>query len=70
MRSIAQAIGTGLGVTVRSLSEDEGQTHFDWMARFVAIDNPSSSALTRRALGWSPKEIGLLTDMKESGYFS
>jgi nucleoside-diphosphate-sugar epimerase len=70
MREIAQTIGTGLGVPVRSLTEDEARTHFDWFARFVAIDNPTSSALTREALGWRPKESGLLTDMKQSGYFS
>jgi nucleoside-diphosphate-sugar epimerase len=70
MRAIAQTIGTALGVPVRGLAEDEARTHFDWFARFVAIDNPASSALTRAALGWSPKEPGLLTDMKESGYFS
>ncbi len=70
MRAIAEAIGAGLGVPVRSLGEDEAGAHFDWMAHFVALDNPSSSALTRDALGWSPKESGLLMDMKESGYFS
>jgi nucleoside-diphosphate-sugar epimerase len=70
MRAIAEVIGERLGVPVRSLAEDEAQAHFDWFARFVAIDNPTSSALTREALGWSPKESGLLMDMKESGYFS
>jgi nucleoside-diphosphate-sugar epimerase len=70
MRAIAETIGEGLGVPVRSLAEDQAQAHFDWLARFVAIDNPTSSALTRAALGWSPKEAGLLTDIKESGYFS
>ena len=67
--AIAQAIGAGLGVPVRSLAKDEARTHFDWLASFVAIDNRTSSALTREALGWSPKESGLLMDMKESGYF-
>jgi nucleoside-diphosphate-sugar epimerase len=70
MRAIAETIGAGLGVPVRSLAEDEASAHFDWMAHFVAIDNPTSGALTRDALGWSPKEFGLLTDMRESGYFS
>ena len=69
MRAIAETIGAGLGVPVRSLTGDEAQAHFDWMAGFVAIDNPTSSALTRDALGWNPKEFGLLTDIKESGYF-
>src|SRR5208283_1813960 len=67
--AIAEAIGIGLGVPVRSLAKDEARAHFDWLAGFVAIDNPTSSALTRKALGWSPQESGLLMDMKESGYF-
>ncbi len=70
LRAIAEVIGTGLGVPVRSLTQDQAHAHFDWMARFVSIDNPTSSALTREALGWSPKESGLLMDMRESGYFS
>jgi nucleoside-diphosphate-sugar epimerase len=70
LRAIAETIGERLGVPVRSLSQDEAQAQFDWFARFVAIDNPTSSSITRKTLGWSPKECGLLTDMKESGYFS
>jgi hypothetical protein len=40
------------------------------MARFITVDNPTSSTLTRNSLGWNPKEKGLLTDLKGSGYFS
>jgi hypothetical protein len=70
MRAIAQTIGTGLGVPVRGLAEGEARTHFEWFARWVAIDNPASSALTRNAFGWRPQELELLTDMRDSGYFS
>jgi nucleoside-diphosphate-sugar epimerase len=69
LSAIAEAIGIGLGLPVRSITKAEAPAHFDWMAAFVGIDNPTSSALTREALGWSPKEPGLLADMKESGYF-
>lgn len=69
MRTIAEAIGTGLGVPARSLSEQEARTHFEWFAHFVAIDNPSSSAITRSSLGWQPQETDLLTDMRDHGYF-
>ena len=69
LSAIAEAIGTGLGVPVRSITKSEAPAHFDWMAAFVGIDNPTSSAVTREALGWSPKELGLLADMKEGGYF-
>ena len=69
MRVIASAIGEGLGVPVRSLTPEEAAAHFEWFKIFVGIDNPTSSALTRQVLGWEPKEMGLLQDMKESGYF-
>lgn len=68
--AIAQAIGAGLGVPVRSLAKDEARTHFDWLEGFVAMDNPTSSALTRNSLGLCPQEPELLTDMRDSGYFS
>jgi len=68
--AIAGVIGEGLGIPVRSLAEDEARTHFDWLAGFVAVDNPTSSALTRNSLGWCPREPELLTDMRDSGYFS
>ena len=70
LRALAEAIGAGLGVPVRSLAKDEAATHFDWMAGIVAIDNPTSSAITRNLLGWRPNEPDLLTDMRDSGYFS
>jgi nucleoside-diphosphate-sugar epimerase len=69
MRAIAETIGAALGVPVRSLTLDEAPAHFGFLGRFVATDNPTSSALTRQALGWAPQEVGLLTDMRENGYF-
>ena len=68
-RTIAAAIGEGLGLPVRSLSPEEAPAHFGWMARFAAIDGPSSSAKTRAAFGWQPQGPDLLTDMREGGYF-
>jgi nucleoside-diphosphate-sugar epimerase len=70
MRAIAEAIGAGLGVPVQSLTEEEAVSHFGWMARFVAIDNPVSSAVTRDWLDWYPREVGLLQDLQTAGYFA
>jgi nucleoside-diphosphate-sugar epimerase len=70
MRAIAETIGAGLGVPVRSITPDEAPAHFDFLARYVAADNQTSSAVTRRALEWRPREPDLLTDMRENGYFS
>ncbi|HET9156169.1 MAG TPA: SDR family oxidoreductase [Myxococcaceae bacterium] len=70
MRSIAETIGRGLGVPARSIPADQASAHFDWMALFVGVDNPTSSALTRKTLGWNPDHPGLLTDLRENGYFA
>jgi len=70
MRAIAETIGQELGIPVRSLSREEAPAHFTWMARFVQIDKPTSSTLTRKTMGWQPQHKGLLADMRESGYFS
>jgi len=37
--------------------------------RFVATDNPASSAITGSSLGWRPEGPDLLTDMRDNGYF-
>jgi len=70
LRAIAEVIGEGLDVPVRSVARDEATAHFDWLAGFVAIDNPTSSALTRTSLGWRPRELDLLADMRDGGYFA
>ena len=47
-----------------------GGAHFGWLAHFAAIDNPTSSALTASALGWTPAHPGLLEDLEQGHYFS
>lgn len=69
-RDIAQAIGEGLSLPVRSLSAEEASAYFDWMAHFIAVDNPSSSTRTQERLGWQPTEVGLLGDLAQGHYFS
>ena len=69
MRSIAETIGAGLGLPVQGLTASEAAEHFGWFAHFAAIDNPTSSAITRKSLGWSPKGPSLLKDLRDGGYF-
>lgn len=69
MREIAETIATGLGVPARSITADDATAHFDWIAPFSQLDTPSSSAVTRRTMEWAPTEIGLVEDMRRSGYF-
>lgn len=68
-RDIAQAIGRQLKLPVVSLSAAEAPAHFGWFAHFAMLDNPASSAGTRQALGWEPREHGLIADLEEGRYF-
>ena len=68
MRAIAEALGESLDLPVRSLTPDEAGAHFGWMMMFAATDNPTSSDITRRTLGWTPTGPDLLTDIRESTY--
>jgi nucleoside-diphosphate-sugar epimerase len=69
LRAIAELIGERLGVPVRGLTSAEAHDHFGWLARFVAVDNPASSAFTRETLSWRPQRPGLLEDMRHGDYF-
>ncbi|UVO33927.1 SDR family oxidoreductase [Bradyrhizobium arachidis] len=68
-RAIAEVIGKRLGVPVVSKTPEEAEAHFGWLARFAAVDVPTSSAKTRAALGWTPKEKGLIEDLDQPYYF-
>ena len=65
MREIAEVIGRGLKVPVVSLSPEEAQAHFGWLAMFVGFDMPASSAQTRQRLGWHPTGPGLIADLEQ-----
>jgi nucleoside-diphosphate-sugar epimerase len=65
MREIAEVIGRGLKVPVVSLSQEEAQAHFGWLAMFTSFDMPASSAQTRERLGWRPTGPGLIADLEQ-----
>ena len=33
---------------------------------FIGADNPTTSELTRKSLGWAPRELGLLPDILDN----
>jgi nucleoside-diphosphate-sugar epimerase len=65
-REIAMAIGERIGVPTASISENEAADHFGWLARFVGLDMPASSALTQKLLGWDPSHQGLIADLRSA----
>ncbi|MGC2130525.1 MAG: SDR family oxidoreductase [Candidatus Aquilonibacter sp.] len=68
-REIATAIGKQLNLPVVSVPAEAAEEHFGRMGRFVAMDAPNSSRLTRERLGWNPTHPTLLADLEHGTYF-
>lgn len=67
-RQIAEAIGRGLKLPVRSISREEAAAHFGWLSIFTTIDFPASSAKTQAVLGWRPTGPSLISDLNAMQY--
>lgn len=68
MRQVAETIGRRLNVPVKSISPEEAQSHFGWLAMFANHDLQASSAKTRQRLGWNPTGPGLIADLEQMRY--
>jgi nucleoside-diphosphate-sugar epimerase len=69
IRDIAAVIGAHLDVPVEPVAPERAGEHFTWLAGFIGLDAPASSALTRELLGWEPAQPGLIEDLDEGHYF-
>ena len=67
-REVAETIGRGMKVPVKSVSGDEATAHFGWMTMFAGLDLQASSKLTRERLGWTPTGPGLIADLEAMKY--
>lgn len=67
-KEIFEAVGKSRNVPVVSLTPEEAQGHFGWLAMFVGRDIPASSAITRKALGWEPTGPGMIEDLRNMRY--
>jgi nucleoside-diphosphate-sugar epimerase len=64
MRSLAEAIATVLEVPVEQVPGEQ----FGPLAAIYAVDQPSSSALTRKRFNWEPTHPSLLDDLAAGDY--
>jgi nucleoside-diphosphate-sugar epimerase len=69
IRDIAEVMGRHLNVPVAAISAEDAGGHFTWLAGFIGLDSPASSALTRELLGWEPTQPGLIADLDAGHYF-
>lgn len=69
-REIAQTIGDHLDVPVVSVSLDQAREQLGFIGWVASLDNPTSSELTQKLLGWTPEHPSLLEDLKAGHYFA
>ena len=69
LREIAEIIGRGLRVPVKSIRQEDAPAHFGWLGMFASVDLPASSAITREKLGWNPTGPKLIADLTRMNYF-
>ncbi|MDH6710892.1 nucleoside-diphosphate-sugar epimerase [Kitasatospora sp. MAA19] len=69
IRDIAEVVGRHLDVPVVSVAPEAAAEHFAWLGAVLALDLPTSSALTRELLDWRPTRPGLLDDLDRGHYF-
>jgi nucleoside-diphosphate-sugar epimerase len=69
VKPMAELFGKVLNVPVKSITQDEAFAHYGFLAMFAGLDMPASSAKTQAELGWKPKQIGLMEDIGQPGYW-
>ncbi len=69
IRDIAEVMGRHLDVPVVSIPAEQAAERFGFLAGFIGLDAPASSALTRELLGWQPTQPGLIEDLDKGHYF-
>ncbi len=68
-REIAEVIGRKLDLPTKGITGDQVAEHFGFLAPFAALDDATSSELTRKILDWQPEHQGLLADLESGHYF-
>ncbi|MCU1394862.1 MAG: NAD-dependent epimerase/dehydratase [Ilumatobacteraceae bacterium] len=62
VRDIAEVIARKLEFALQQVSTES----FGPLGQVFAMDQPSSSAITRTAMNWTPKHLSLLADLEQN----
>jgi nucleoside-diphosphate-sugar epimerase len=69
LRDISAVLGRRLKLPVNSITPEEAEAYFGWLAMFASFDAPASSAKTQEKLGWRPTGPGMIADLEQlEGY--
>ncbi|MBS2962246.1 SDR family oxidoreductase [Actinocrinis puniceicyclus] len=69
-RDIAASIGRKAALPVTSIAAQDAAERFAFLGGLVGVDNPTSSEVTRKLLGWEPEHPGLIEDLEHGHYFA
>ena len=68
LREMAEAIGDALQLPVRSVSREEAEVIWGAMTAFVQHENRAANRKAVQELGWQPKGVDMLTDVRSGSY--
>jgi nucleoside-diphosphate-sugar epimerase len=69
LRALAEAIGAALHVPVRSVTREEAEAIWgSFLTAFVQFENRPSNRKAVQQLGWRPKGVDILTDIRSGSY--
>jgi nucleoside-diphosphate-sugar epimerase len=68
MRDIAEAISRRFDLPATAISSAQAGDRFGFLGRFVGLDMPASSAITRELLDWDPTGPTLIEDIANGAY--
>lgn len=63
-RKIPETVAAGLDLPLVSLTPEEAESHFGWLAMFIGHNGAASNDWTRARLDWEPKGPGLIADLQ------
>ncbi|KAF6830610.1 alcohol dehydrogenase [Colletotrichum musicola] len=68
-REVLEAIAEAVGVPVVDLSKEDAEARMGPMvAFFLSVENRASGAKAREELGWQPRGLGILEEIREGSY--
>jgi len=68
IHEVDEVIGRHLDLPVIAISPEDAAEHFGFLAHFLGVDSPASSALTLAQRGWQPTHPGLIDDL-DAGFY-
>lgn len=68
VKTLAEAIAGKLGRKTKSLTKEEVAERYGFIGALMDMSNKTTSDLTRKWLGWEPKQYGLLEELENYSY--